>query len=677
MELSNNEITDLIRIGAEFRVVNDDIGALENLHNLESLFIGAGVVNDLAPLENLNKLRFLTICHNLINDLTPLGNLENLENLTIYHNPLGDLTPLANLEKLTSLDLHGNHISDITPLAGLTNLWSLYLHQNRISDVSPLVGLVNLTSLRLLGNPVEDLSSLSELPNLGNLDVLLADNGVDWITDNALEAVIRGELFHWGAEFTLTKQAIQQLTHLEAANLQITDLTGLEHATQLQFLWLGGNQITDVSPLVGLTNLQYLDLGGNPILNTDILQTLQDQNPNLSINTNQRSPQALIDSTELPPMYWVYRRWSPYATLGALHRLTENEVEILTPSIQNATSLTVDAAGGKLYWAEQASSEAWKIQRANLDGSDVQLVKELSDAPHSLAIDAVSGKLYLVNTRGMIQRMDLNGANFQSDFITGLHSPRSIALDTADGKIYWAEQASGDSAGKIQRANLTGSDVELVKELMSEARYIAIDTASDKLYLVNSWGEIQRMDLNGENFEPSFITDSHSPQSIAVDTVGGKLYWTEPNNIRRANLNGENLEYVVDGLFTPAILALQGSTNTDSTAPPNGSLASSQTKDPDETHLLANYPNPFNPETWIPYQLATSTDVQILIYDARGTLVRRLELGHQPAGYYTRTSQAAYWDGRNDLGERVASGVYFYQLLAGESSLIRKMVVLK
>ena len=98
---------------------------------------------------------------------------------------------------------------------------------------------------------------------------------------------------------------------------------------------------------------------------------------------------------------------------------------------------------------------------------------------------------------------------------------------------------------------------------------------------------------------------------------------------------------------------------------------------PETTVLLPNYPNPFNPETWIPYQLANSSDVQISIYDTRGLLVRTLTLGHQSAGYYTGRSRAAHWDGRNSLGEMVASGVYFYQLKTGDISPIRKMVILK
>ncbi len=98
---------------------------------------------------------------------------------------------------------------------------------------------------------------------------------------------------------------------------------------------------------------------------------------------------------------------------------------------------------------------------------------------------------------------------------------------------------------------------------------------------------------------------------------------------------------------------------------------------PKQTVLLPNYPNPFNPETWIPYQLANSSDVQIIIYDTRGIAVRRLALGHQSAGYYTTPSRAAYWAGRNDLGERVATGVYFYQLQTDGMSPLRKMVILK
>ena len=98
---------------------------------------------------------------------------------------------------------------------------------------------------------------------------------------------------------------------------------------------------------------------------------------------------------------------------------------------------------------------------------------------------------------------------------------------------------------------------------------------------------------------------------------------------------------------------------------------------PKETALLPNYPNPFNPETWIPYQLAESADVTVSIYSSEGKLVRSLNLGHQPVGVYHHRSRAAYWDGRNELAEPVASGVYFYTLTAGEFTATRKMLIRK
>ena len=98
---------------------------------------------------------------------------------------------------------------------------------------------------------------------------------------------------------------------------------------------------------------------------------------------------------------------------------------------------------------------------------------------------------------------------------------------------------------------------------------------------------------------------------------------------------------------------------------------------PKETVLLANYPNPFNPETWIPYQLSEPAEVTVSIHASDGTLVRALALGQRPAGVYQSRSRAAYWDGRNAQGEPVASGVYFYTLEAGEFSATRKMVIRK
>ena len=98
---------------------------------------------------------------------------------------------------------------------------------------------------------------------------------------------------------------------------------------------------------------------------------------------------------------------------------------------------------------------------------------------------------------------------------------------------------------------------------------------------------------------------------------------------------------------------------------------------PQETVLLPNYPNPFNPETWIPYRLAHAADVILTIYNTKGAVIRQLDLGYQPAGYYTDRAKAAYWDGCNNSGEQVASGIYFFSLSVGNYSATRKMLILK
>ena len=128
--------------------------------------------------------------------------------------------------------------------------------------------------------------------------------------------------------------------------------------------------------------------------------------------------------------------------------------------------------------------------------------------------------------------------------------------------------------------------------------------------------------------------------------------------------NTERLEYVpVQGEVLPAFLK---------------PLAAAPTlAQPIETTLLSNYPNPFNPETWIPYQLSKPAEVTVTVHAADGKLVRTLTLEHQPAGVYQSKSRAAYWDGENQLGEPVASGVYFYTLKAGDFTATRKMLIRK
>ena len=128
------------------------------------------------------------------------------------------------------------------------------------------------------------------------------------------------------------------------------------------------------------------------------------------------------------------------------------------------------------------------------------------------------------------------------------------------------------------------------------------------------------------------------------------------------NIASEKFSFkVTPASLTNAVLSV----NLDGIGKPKGNL------------LLQNYPNPFNPETWIPYHLSEDSPVSISIYDAAGGLVRTLSLGFQSTGFYYNRGRAAYWDGKNTLGERVASGVYFYTLTADNFTATRKMLIKK
>ena len=184
------------------------------------------------------------------------------------------------------------------------------------------------------------------------------------------------------------------------------------------------------------------------------------------------------------------------------------------------------------------------------------------------------------------------------------------------------------------------------------------------------------------------ITDHTLPSVVAslaglknlkhLDLIGNNIQDVTP---LAALVNLEGLQIVQDAQVSPASLAELRAQNpglvisgTVAAAPANTTFAAAV---PDETQLLSNYPNPFNPETWIPYELSTDTEVTLTIYNAQGVVVRVLHLGQQAAGYYTDRQRAAYWDGRNALGEQVASGIYFYQLETDTLSTLRKMVILK
>ena len=808
-----------------------------------------------APItkQDIQKLTTLDADDRQIKDLTGLEHATQLETLRLWDNQIRDVSPLAGLTNLTGLYLNGNQISDFTPIAGLTKLRELSLGQNtpKIRDITVLRGLTRIDWLNLYDGQIQDISPLAELTQLESL-------------------------------------------YLERN--QIRDVSPLARLTRLKDLRLAENNIRDVSALTGLVNLEKLLLAENPITDTSPLASLT-KLVEVDIEISKPIPVVHVESPEHPPMYWINTNNS------TLHHLVGTEVESLVPNVRNATSLAIDVENEKLYWTEQTSNTTGRIRRANLDGTNVQLVKDLTSAPHSIVLDAAGGKIYLTNAWGKVQRLNVDGSNFQPNLITELDTPRGLALDVAGGKVYWTE-----ASGRIRRANLDGSNVqdvatdlgnpiniaifgdtvywtEKIGEDSGEIRSanlngnpnvmirhsfpqgfpvgIAVDTLENTLYWTTSRGSIGRSSLDGSNFQPDFVTGLSAPGAFALsietkvvlvsdavvsispspvisptigeqltlnlniaageavagyqitvqfdptalryvessnsdylptgaffipplvngnrvklastaltgvsngdgtlatltfevvaakastltlsdvllsdsegDTVspqveGGQV--TEPaklagdvNNDRivniqdlvlvalnfgqtgenAADINGDGVVNITDlikvaGVLENAAAAPSGHLQTlamFTTADVRNWLSQAQSLDltditsqkgirfleqllatliPKETVLLPNYPNPFNPETWIPYQLAKPADVTLTIYAVNGKVVRRLVLGHQLAGVYQSKSRAAYWDGRNVLGEPVASGIYFYTITAGNFAATKKMLIRK
>ena len=427
-------------------------------------------------------------------------------------------------------------------------------------------------------------------------------------------------------------------------------------------------------------------------------------------------------------VYWTEKTGDSAGTINSAN-LNGSNVQELASIL--AVPMGIAVGSDKLYWTNSRG----RIQSANLDGSGITNV-----IPGGLegAMDlAVAGGNAYWTQGGNVRFVNLTGQKQIRDISTGMDTANSLAI--GGGKVYWTEM-TGESSGTVNSANLNGTGATELASISAVPSGIAVDTARSKLYWTNSRGRIQRANLNGSGIG-NVVTglgnpgDMVSSNSITAPAATPPTTTTAPAS-KKYDVNGDgtvdskdvdaiivavaakitDAKYDVNGDGTVDIndvVAVSANQDTGAAAAPallGTQLSSVQidrlqeqidlliasndrspdtmrlliylqqliaTARPEKTQLLANYPNPFNPETWIPYELATDTDVRITIYNTQGVVIRTLALGHQSAGYYTGRDRAAYWDGRNALGEQVASGIYFYQFETDEMSSMRKMVILK
>ena len=261
---------------------------------------------------------------------------------------------------------------------------------------------------------------------------------------------------------------------------------------------------------------------------------------------------------------------------------------------------------------------------------------------------------------------------------------RAIAID-GEGHYYFL--ADGDN--NVDERYFTSGNLSHVYNPNSEVislayrnGYFANGSLDNRVHI---WGYNPPKWIRGvqTSTDPRVVAFSKDRNYLAAGTANGDVYvWKVSNGVllsilSRHTTGVNSVAFSHNGQF---IASADSADNVYiwSRSGAGAPTATPQVETPiTETTLFSNYPNPFNPETWIPYQLAKPAEVTVSIHSADGKLVRTLTLGQLPAGVYQDKDRAVYWDGKNEQGESVASGVYFYTLKAGDFSATKKMLIRK
>ena len=543
----------------------------------------------------------------------------------VNSNAISDFSPLEKLTTLDKLSLGGmSGLRDVSALAGLTNLETLGLGGTDVSDISALAGLTNLETLELVGTGVSDVSALAGLTNLEGLYL----SGPD-VSDIS---------------------ALAGLTNLEVLYLSgpdVSDISALAGVTNLETLGLGGTDVSDVSALATLTNLVELTLYGTGVSDVSALATLTNLEGLYLSGT---------DVSDVSPLLGLSLSGFSWNSIGlALEGCPLSYASIHThvPALQ--------AKGIEVAFDNVAHPALLKVSGDKQEGAGATAL------PNPFVVEAMDehGKPMV----GRTVQFDILGGG-------GRLSARTVATDARGkarvtltlGNSQGVNKVKASSEGIRSWVLFMAVATEAAPQLVADVNGDGVTDLADLAIVAQAMGkpvENPRADVNGDGVvdgEDFALVAARlgegaaaapSQAALPAGLTLGKVEWA---------LNLLHAENTGSPAFRRGIAKLEGI------------LALLV---PDETVLLANYPNPFNPETWIPYQLSEPAEVTVTIYAANGAVVRRLDLGHRRAGSYDSRHRAAYWDGRNAAGESVASGVYFYTLSAGDFTATRKMVIRK
>ncbi len=685
-----------------------DISPLAGLVNLVNIGSWGHNISDISPLARLTKLEVINFCGGNISDLTPLARLTGLKELYLTREEVSDITPITNLTGLTRLDLHNNPISDISPIAKLTQLKWLELRATNTSDISPLKQLTNLEWLKIPNNNISDVSPLANLTNLEWLDI--SQNNISDLSplDNIRQNL---NTFLWNANPAFPKGGPKiegpwlwvVLPNTTESRVNDTDwLSEVSRGelTETAIATHGATEGKSVGdsvwtphrlPPTGWNNIE--DMLGSIIRDGTIYGSVSLHSPREQDTTmyvgGDRGVRVWLNGTMIyerlteisddnyTTFFPVTLKQGRNVLLVAIHTIGNGffgfepgtEYTVANPGIRYRLSTTPIFVG-----------DTFTIN------IDAQNMFDLAGWQFDINFDPTALQIITINEGNLLKQnattMFLSGStNNTAGKITGLRSVRLSPQGTTGTGTMLQIECKAKSAGEteltlnnVQFATITGDTIPAGPHKTTITIEGELATGD-----VNRDGNVDTQDLIliaqqlGQSVPPNSPTDVNGDGII--NTIDLLLVQQEIDAANAAPPHRHVDTAMIEAWIAKAQLEDDGSLAFKQGIENLKALLS--TMKPESTKLLANYPNPFNPETWIPYQLAEPAEVTLKIYDINGKLIRQFNLGHQAAGMYHTQNRAVYWDGQNQLGENVTSGIYFYSLKAGNYTQTKRMVILK
>ena len=674
-----------------------DISPVAGLINLRELNLRKNRLSDISPVAGLTNLESLRLSDNNISDISPVAGLTNLESLRLSDNNISDISVLAGLTQLKLLYLNSNNISNLSAVAGLTKLIQLHLRKNRISDISPLVGLTNLFFLDLNTNFISDIS-----PLVTNMGLRSGDTVIVWVNPLNYQSIHTHipTLQSRGVRVRLNDRTPTPPLKILGDNQQGAPGTTLEQPFVVEVRDQNGVAFAGVPVTFTIT------VGDGTLSVTDTItnengraQTTLTLGGDFGTETVEVSVEGIAEIATFTALPEIEFNLSVPAGISLIHvPLRATEVDGTAQTIESISDL-YDALGGtssvNFLITYDSSTQEWlsyfvpsdeggPTDRVLTDDTGIiaRLRTPVSVHLRGTALGTNGNSTINLGPGLNVVGLPLNDSRINR--VSGLFD-----LDGIGGNVPVIILTDGGEFKLVGRAGDPG-DIEVTGGqafIMTASRAVTVVISGDgwangsaaaappvtlrgievgdTTPVLGVRGSIvdEKAGLKVPNFRVT-VKNLSTGRAVATVTTANEVdYRSTVVDIEtgRAATLGDVLE--ISAQSPNPFIGVKPLRYTITPEDVKQSLiqlpALVAYEIPAETQLLANYPNPFNPETWIPYRLAEDAFVTLTIYDLNGQAVRTLDVGHQIASAYENRSKAIYWDGRNGLGEQVASGVCF------------------